>query len=249
LSSLNPIGHPFIELHTVDSTNNYATGLVHAAMAQHGIAVFAHEQTKGRGQRNKPWISEGKNNIAISIIIEPKGLSTSQIFLLSKAMAVGVLDFFNTRTTGGCSIKWPNDLYWRDRKAGGILIENIVQGSIWKFAIAGIGLNINQTDFSGLQNKAVSLRQITGKTFDPLLLAKDLCKSLDLQFKKLFTEPQSISRAYHEHLYKRNEKVRLKKGSQVFDAVIKEVTDLGQLVADHGAEERFNAGEVEWVMQ
>ena len=217
-------------------------------MAQHGMAVFAHEQTKGRGQRHKQWISEGKNNIAISIIIEPEGLSTSQVFLLSKAIAVGVLGFFNNHTAGGCAIKWPNDLYWRDRKAGGILIENIIQGSKWKYAIAGIGLNVNQTAFSGLESKAVSLRQITGKKFEPVLLAKELCKSLEEQFGKLFSQPQGISHAYHSNLYKLNEKVRLKKGTQVFDAIVKEVTDLGQLVVDHGAEERFDAGEIEWVL-
>jgi BirA family transcriptional regulator, biotin operon repressor / biotin---[acetyl-CoA-carboxylase] ligase len=248
LSSLNPIGHPLIELHTVDSTNNYATGLVHAGMAQHGAAVFTHEQTKGRGQRNKPWISEGKNNIAISIILEPKGLSTSQVFLLSKAVAVGVLNFFNSYTRGSTSIKWPNDIYWCDRKAGGILIENIVQGGEWKYAIVGIGLNINQTDFRGLEHKAVSLRQITGKTFEPVMLAKQLCKSLDAQYKKLLSAPRSIGLEYHSNLYKLNEKIRLKKGAQVFDAIVREVTDLGQLVVEHGAEERFDVGEVEWVI-
>lgn len=248
MSSLNRIGLPFIELHTVDSTNNYATGLVHAGMAQHGTAVFSHAQTKGRGQRNKQWISEGKNNIAISVVIEPEGLSTSQVFLLGKAVAVAVLHFFNHHTWGGLSIKWPNDLYWCDRKAGGILIENSMQGGRWKYAIVGIGLNINQTNFSGLEHKAVSLKQITGKTFEPLLLARELCKSIEEQYRRLFTDPHAISQAYHSSLYRLNEKVRLKKGNQVFEAVIKEVTDLGQLVVEHGGEERFEVGEVEWVL-
>ncbi|HEU4633727.1 MAG TPA: biotin--[acetyl-CoA-carboxylase] ligase [Flavisolibacter sp.] len=248
MSSLKLIGLPFIELHTVDSTNNYATGLVHAGMAQHGTAVFAHTQTKGRGQRNKPWISEAKNNVAISVVIEPDGLSTSQVFLLGKAVAVAVLHFFNNYARGGLSIKWPNDIYWCDRKAGGILIENSIQGGRWKYAIAGIGLNINQTNFSGLETRAVSLKQITGKTFEPRMLALELCDSIDQQYRRLFSEPQAISQAYHAALYRLNEKVRLKKGSQVFDAVIKEVTDLGQLVVEHGAEERFDVGEVEWVI-
>ncbi len=247
MSSSNPIGHPFIELHTVDSTNNYATGLVHAAMAQHGTAVFAHEQTKGRGQRNKTWLSEAGTNIALTVIIEPTGLSTSQIFLLSKAVAVGTLCFFDKHASGGVRIKWPNDIYWCDRKAGGILIENIIQGGIWKNAIVGIGLNINQTDFSRLGKKAVSLKQITGKNFEPKALAQALCNYLDQQYHKLMTEPHLVSQEYHAHLYKLNEKVKLKKGSRIFEATVKEVTDLGQLVVEHAAEERFEVGEVEWV--
>ncbi|MBD0288874.1 MAG: biotin--[acetyl-CoA-carboxylase] ligase, partial [Flavisolibacter sp.] len=63
------INVPFIELQQVDSTNNYATALVHAGMAQHGTAVFAHEQTEGRGQRQKVWETGKGENIAISIIL------------------------------------------------------------------------------------------------------------------------------------------------------------------------------------
>ena len=247
MSSLNPIGFPFIELPTVDSTNNYAMGLVHAGMAQHGTAVFTHEQTKGRGQRNKIWSSQAKNNIAISIVIEPKGLSSSQVFILSKAIAIGTLNFFNSYAQSDVRIKWPNDIYWRDRKAGGILIDNVFQGSDWKYAIAGIGLNINQTHFGEL-NKAVSLKQITGKDFEPLLLAKELCNYLDKAYCKLIIEPQRIAPEYRSSLYKLDEKVKLKKGSRVFEATIKDVTDLGQLMVKHAAEERFDVGEVEWVI-
>jgi BirA family biotin operon repressor/biotin-[acetyl-CoA-carboxylase] ligase len=214
----------------VDSTNNYAMGLVHAGMAQHGTSVFAHEQTKGRGQRNKQWLSETNSNIALSIIFEPQEWSTSQLFILSKLVSTGVLHFFNSYTTGGVAIKWPNDIYWCDRKAGGILIENIIQGSEWKYSVAGIGLNINQTDFKKLKNKAVSLRQITGSSFDPSSLAIELCIYLDA------------------NLFQLGKKVKLKKGSRLFEAVIKDVTSLGQLVVQHAVEERFEVGEVEWVI-
>src|SRR5256885_16124829 len=99
-------------------------GLVHAGMAQHGTAVFTHEQTKGKGQRNRQWQSQKDQNIAISLVIEPKSLVISELFILSMTIATGVKHFFNSYTNGDVKIKWPNDIYWRDRKAGGILIEN-----------------------------------------------------------------------------------------------------------------------------
>ncbi|MFN1208770.1 biotin--[acetyl-CoA-carboxylase] ligase, partial [Enterococcus lactis] len=72
-------------------------------------------------------------------------------------------------------IKWPNDIYFQDRKAGGILIENIINGQLWKWAVVGVGLNINQVQFLGdIESKAVSLKQITGKTFDCFQLAQEL---------------------------------------------------------------------------
>ncbi|MGZ3850443.1 MAG: biotin--[acetyl-CoA-carboxylase] ligase, partial [Flavisolibacter sp.] len=225
MSSLKPIGFPFIELPTVDSTNNYAMGLVHAGMAQHGMAVFTHDQTKGKGQRGKNWASQAGNNIALSVILEPKGLHTAQVFLLSKALALGALEFFNSLVREPGRIKWPNDLYWRDRKAGGILIENLIQGGEWRFAVAGIGLNLNQTDFGELDKKAVSVKQITGKEGDPLSLSRELCRYLETSYHQLLENPQAIAAAYQAHLYKRGEKARFKKDNRQFEATVRRVTD------------------------
>ncbi|RYF81428.1 MAG: biotin--[acetyl-CoA-carboxylase] ligase [Chitinophagaceae bacterium] len=119
LTSSFLIGNPFLELQQVESTNNYATGAVHEGMAQHGMAVFAHHQTKGKGQHNKTWISDAGKNIAMSVVLQPPGLSLSQSFLISMATAVAVNSFFATYAGSETKVKWPNDLYWRDRKAGG----------------------------------------------------------------------------------------------------------------------------------
>jgi BirA family biotin operon repressor/biotin-[acetyl-CoA-carboxylase] ligase len=243
-----PIGSPFIELQSVDSTNNYAMGMVHAGMAQGGTAVFAHAQTKGRGQRGRSWHSDAASNIALSLIIDPKPLAPTQLFLLSKCIAVAVLRFFNRYATSEVTLKWPNDLYWRDRKAGGILIENVLHGPEWRWAIAGIGLNINQTVFPEAATRPVSLKQITGRHYDPPALAKELCAEVDACFRQLLTEPQVLLDQYQQHLFRRGEKVRLRSGRRVFEATILGVTNAGELVVQHALEERFAVGEVEWVL-
>lgn len=238
----------FIELQQVDSTNNYATALAHAGMAQHGSAVFAHQQIKGRGQRDKQWLSEGGQNIALSIILQTGKLATSQLFLLSMAVAVGAQRWLMQYAGEDVKIKWPNDLYWRDRKAGGILIENILHGSEWKYAIAGIGVNVNQTYFEGLESRAVSIKQITGRDFEPVMLAKELQMSIFQSYQELLADTGKVVEAYLSGLYALNRKVRLKKGSRVFEAEIKSVTSQGQLVVSHATEEYFNVGEVEWII-
>lgn len=222
--------------------------MVHAAMAQHGLTVFAHEQTKGRGQRNRQWVADARSNITVSFVLAPPELSTSQMFLLSRMVATAVYRFFNKYTTGELAIKWPNDLYWRDRKAGGILIENVIQGSEWKYAIAGIGLNINQTSFDDLEGRAVSLKQITGRTFEPLALVKELAQYMEEQFQLLVKDPQALTRFYNDHLYKLQEVVRFKKENRLFEARVEGVSDLGQLIVRHAVEERFDVGEVEWLI-
>jgi BirA family biotin operon repressor/biotin-[acetyl-CoA-carboxylase] ligase len=241
------LGFPFIELRKVESTNNYAMGLIHAGMAQHGTTVFAHDQTMGKGQRDKQWLSAPNKNITLSLIVKPFGLKTKDLFLLSMCVANGVQRFLNIYAGEEIKIKWPNDIYWCDRKAGGILIENVIQGKNWKYAVIGIGLNINQTDFGDFK-KAVSLKQITGNTYDIVEMAKELIKFLASSFQELADNINGIVHDYHQNLYKWNEKIHLKKDDQKIEAILKEVCVDGMLVVQHEKEEKFKVGEVEWLL-
>ena len=221
--------------------------LIHEGMAQHGTVVLAHEQTKGKGQRNKQWISAPNQNLMFSLIIEPFGLSPAQVFLLSMSVANGVHDFFNKYAGDQTKIKWPNDLFWCDRKAGGILIENIIQGAKWKQAIIGIGININQTDF-GEFKKAVSLRMITGTTYKTVELAKDLLFFLDQSFHTLAKDITSVTDLYHHNLYRLNETIDFKKDQTIHRGLLKGVNTKGQLLIQGGEGEKlFNVGEIEWL--
>lgn len=248
MSSPNLIGQPFIELLTVESTNNYAMGLARAGMAQHGTVVFTHDQTRGKGQRTKEWLSQKGENIAMSVIIEPQNLKVSELFSLSMMTATAVHEFIEKRVEDEVTIKWPNDIYWRDRKAAGILIENLWQGTEWKFAVVGIGININQTDFGELGSKAVSLKQITGKHFEPVISAKNLCEIIEEKYRLLLSNPFLVVNEYKKHLYRINRKITLKKDSRVFEAEFKDVNSSGQMVVQHALEEKFSVGEVEWII-
>ncbi len=252
------IGLPFIELQSIDSTNNYARDQIRAVSLPerqeaglHGLAVFAHQQTAGKGQRGKSWVAEKDTSIALSILINPASLGISQQFQLSAAIAVATGQFFRKYAGDDTKIKWPNDLYWQDRKAGGILIENIISGAgIWEWAIAGIGININQVRFPAELPNPVSLKQITGQDFDPCQLARELCYFLDAAYSRLCTEGfPGIYQEYCANLYKFGQSVRLKKDTRVFEAVIKAVTPEGRLLVQHAIEEEYNFGEVEWVLQ
>ncbi len=217
-------------------------------MAQPGSAVFAHHQTRGKGQRNKQWQSAAHQNIAISIIVNPAPLSASQTFLVSMATALAVQRFYQQYAGEETTIKWPNDIYWRDRKTAGILIENTWQGTDWKWCVIGIGININQTKFGEAEGKAVSLKQITGRSFVPLALSKELCTYLQAFLNELIVSPAGIEASYIKALYKLNETVLLKKDGRTFSALIKSVTPQGQLVVQTAVEELFSVGEVEWVI-
>ncbi len=250
-----PLGLPFIELQSVDSTNNYARQQLHAGLAQHGMAIFAQEQTAGKGQRGRVWTTQKGSNLILSIIVKPRPLQLGQQFRLSACVAVATRDLFMKYAGDDTKIKWPNDLYWQDRKAGGILIENIVGGQApdisgreWT-SIIGIGININQTDFDAEIKNPVSLKQITGKEFNPVELAKELCSMLDSRYTELVENGfENIYKEYLAHLYKRKAAVRLKKGAKVFEAMIEGVSPAGKLIVQHSIREEFDFGEVEWVI-
>lgn len=245
---------PFVSLETVDSTNNYALHLVHAGLAQHGTAVFTHEQTAGKGQRQKTWHATAGENILMSLLLRPEGLSIADQPALNAAVALGTYDFFSRYAGDDTSIKWPNDLYWQDRKAVGILVENIISagtegGGAWKWAVAGIGVNINQTNFGDFNRRPVSLRQITGRSYDLITLARELRHCVLKQYDALQKDgTAAILALYNQRLYKLHEKVKLKKDNRVFETEIRGVGADGRLTVFHGIEETFAHGEVEWII-
>jgi len=238
----------FIQLLVTDSTNNYAMALAKNGEAQHGMAVFAHHQTAGKGQRGKTWKDTAGQNIALSVLLNAKGLLVSSQFGVSIAAALAAQRFFSKYALDETKIKWPNDIYWRDRKAAGILIENLISGQEWQWAIAGIGVNINQAVFEGLDN-AVSLKQITGREFNIIDLAMELAALVMDYFNQLQTKGfEHLLALYNDFLYKKNEQVTLKKNTAVFNCIVKEVNASGELVTDGPIQQNFTFGEVEWLI-
>lgn len=165
---------------------------VHAGLAKHGDSWLALEQTAGKGQRGKTWQSDPGENIIFTAVLEPTFLPLDSQVLLSKAVALGCYDFFSHYAGDETRLKLPNDLYWRDRKAGGILIENVIKSHKWTHAVVGIGININQTSFSPDLPNPVSLKQITGKTFDVLDLSRELGECLEKRYRQLEGNAGSI---------------------------------------------------------
>jgi len=201
----------------------------------------------------------------MSMLVKPQPLPLARQFHLNACVAVSAHEFFSRYAGDDTTIKWPNDLYWQDRKAGGVLIESIVRSpsvaigsptamqesgvGAWDWAIIGIGININQTVFPSHLPNPVSLKQITGKSFDVIDLTRRLCEILNKNFMLLQDGGfEKIYDDYLEHLYKKDKKVMLKKGIRVFEAVIRSVSPSGKLVVQHGIEEEFDSGEIEWVM-
>lgn len=241
------IGHPLIQLKSVDSTNNYAHDQLHAKLAAHGYAVFAEDQFAGRGQRGKIWKAEPGSNILLSVILDTSFIPLHQQFYVGIAAALAGFELFAAYVTDDTKIKWPNDIYWQNRKAGGILVETTNIGQ-QRFSIVGFGININQTAFPDI-GRPVSLKQITGKSFDPFALAKELCHCLEKRYVQLKQGAfHDLLKEYNAVLFKKGAIAKLKKNNIAFECTIEQVNHHGELVVTNGVQQCFSFGEVEWII-
>ena len=234
-----------IELESVDSTNNYAMARIHEGLASDGMLYLAHHQWAGKGQRGKIWMSEPGQNLMMSLVIKPSPLNLTQQFLFSAAVALAILDLLKGFQNKNWKIKWPNDIYWSDRKAGGLLIESVVTGQIWDWAVVGIGMNLNQSFFPGEIPNAISLNQITGARYEPVAIARELVPRIRERISILHKTPDQTLRVLNDSLYKKDQVITLKKNGELFVSVLKAVDSTGLLITENGS---FKLGEVEWIV-
>ncbi|HRN47718.1 MAG TPA: biotin--[acetyl-CoA-carboxylase] ligase [Niabella sp.] len=245
----------FIELPAIDSTNNYALSLVKTqklterqTTSLHGTVVFAHEQLQGKGQRGKKWLSAPGENLLMSLILDTKAIKLHQQFLLSAFIATKTRHFVEKLIEKETFIKWPNDIYIQDKKAGGILIENILAGSDWKWAVAGIGININQKEFDASIPNAISINQITGLPYNCKDLAAKLSKLIIENFDSVTIKGEELINEYNQFLFRRGQQVRFKKENRLFEAQVIGVNTNGKLIVNHSTQELFSFGEIEWII-
>jgi BirA family transcriptional regulator, biotin operon repressor / biotin---[acetyl-CoA-carboxylase] ligase len=241
------IGNPLIKLLQVDSTNNYAHWLVKQGNIINGTAILTEFQTDGRGQMGKNWQSNANENILTSIVLDISTIPIQNQFFLLASIALGCCEFFKEFTNLPTAIKWSNDIFINDNKAGGILIETTQHLSV-RYAIVGIGLNINAMQFQKFSPPPTSLQLLTQQQYNIDQLATVLYKKITDQYKLLLHGNQeAILKAYNSHLYKKNETITLKKENIKFNCIVKNVNEFGELVVENSVYDKFRFGDVQWV--
>jgi BirA family biotin operon repressor/biotin-[acetyl-CoA-carboxylase] ligase len=163
---------------------------IKAGLAKSGSCYTADFQTNGKGQHGRVWESSKGQNLLSSYILELNTLDALKYWTpadqigFSAAIALGARAFFAAFAGSETKIKKPNDIYFSDRKAGGILIENLVRGQEWTWAVIGIGMNINQTEFSpaalnSVSSNPISLQEITNQSWDIKKMQQHLSEALN----------------------------------------------------------------------
>lgn len=199
-SAITP-GFPLVELTQTDSTNRYLTQWCDDRRGQvpELTTVRADYQTAGKGQRGNSWESAPGCNLLFSFVLYPTFLEARRQFALSQLVSLAIKEELDG-LTDSISIKWPNDIYWRDRKICGILIEHDLDGTHIGRSVAGIGLNVNQETFESDAPNPVSLLQITHTRHDLHAL---LCGIMDRVARYYDTLRRDTPEAWTRHVGQR----------------------------------------------
>jgi BirA family biotin operon repressor/biotin-[acetyl-CoA-carboxylase] ligase len=244
------VGQNLLTLKEVDSTNNFLKNLLsNSKPVPEGTVIMAESQFAGRGQQNNQWHAEPGKNLTFSVLLKPSFLAVTDQFDLTRAISLAVYDTLCPILGHELKIKWPNDIYYGDKKLGGMLIENLLQGSVIKSAIIGIGINVNQEHFPGDAGNATSVKQILQKDCNLRDILADICNNIEAYYLALKAGKTNFVRnAYLDRLYWFNQNKRFKAAGDTFDGTITGVKQNGLLVVNKdGKETTYSLKEIEFL--
>jgi BirA family biotin operon repressor/biotin-[acetyl-CoA-carboxylase] ligase len=233
----------------VTSTNSVLKEKIRFGNASEGTVILAEYQTSGRGRGKNRWESEPGKNLLVSILFFP-GIMAGRFFLLNEFISLAIVDAISGFGIDAC-VKWPNDVYLKDKKVAGLLIENSITSQEITQCIAGIGLNLNQRNFPAEIPNPVSLihhldRETERQQFLDILLDK-----LNQRYGQLKAEKYSgLNTEYNTRLYKLGEQISyFTKDTALQSGILKEVSEDGKINIQTGqSEKQFLFGEIELIL-
>jgi BirA family biotin operon repressor/biotin-[acetyl-CoA-carboxylase] ligase len=195
-----------------------------------GTVFLAYEQTSGRGQHKNFWESEPGANLTFSVVVYPDFLEIRHQFMLSKVVVLGIYKALY-KYVDNLKVKWPNDIYAGTKKLGGILIENSIMYGLLKSSVIGIGLNVNQIQFTGDAPNPVSLKNLTNEHYDCDRILSEVLSGINWYYNLLREgEEEQIDEEYTSKLYRLNEVCQYRTEDEDFEGEIIGVNEIGQLL-------------------
>jgi len=241
------IGKNCLKFEEISSTNDWLMNNSSTGLSE-GTVVWTLNQIKGKGQRGSSWQSEVSKSLTFSVLLKPSFLLISKAFDLSICVALAIHDCLN-ELRPGFQIKWPNDIYFENKKLAGVLIENQITKMRYHQVVVGIGLNVNQDEFSDLPN-AISLKQIVGVEFPLEKVLERLCETLEARYLQLRAGKfEVIKQEYLSKLYRFQETHFFKSHHEIIQGSIVDVLRNGRLQVElsDGEFRDFDIKEIEFL--
>ncbi|WP_417557840.1 biotin--[acetyl-CoA-carboxylase] ligase [Mesoflavibacter zeaxanthinifaciens] len=218
-----------IKLNAIDSTNLFLRSLSIDTNVEDFTVVVAKHQTKGRGQMGTVWSSQDAKNLTFSVFKRFDNLKLDQHFVISMVASLAVINTLKKLNLPKLSVKWPNDILSANKKICGILIENVIKQNNVAATVVGIGLNVNQVNFSNLP-QASSLLNVTGIPYDLDELLQSILKELETLFDLVESNQfKTIKTTYESYLFRKDKPSTFKNEEGLFSGFIKGVSNEGLL--------------------
>lgn len=229
----------------INSTNVYLYDKISEKNDISDTVVVAAHQMAGRGMDKNRWESEAGKNLLFSIALNVNFLEAENQFKISQAVSVAIVETLSQFVDNQqLYIKWPNDIYFGDKKLAGMLIQNTIEGRMMGVSIIGIGLNVNQIEFSSDIPNPISLKQISGEDFDLEnllnLLIKNIKSSVEglrIKENQIAINEKYISKAYRyrqwaDYVYKNKVKSMIINGFDCYGRLILEDQSGDEIICD-----------------
>lgn len=219
-----------VRLDEVESTNLQLKKITRESHPEEGSLVIADYQTAGRGQMGTSWFSSKGENLLFSLLIYPQHVVANEQFIISRFASLAVKNMLD-QFTNDIRIKWPNDIYWQDKKIAGMLIENDIQGKYIENSVIGIGINVNEQTFPSELPNPVSLRQITGSVQNRDYMLETFMREFFLLYREFQQgRVEVIEDEYMLDLYRVNDYYWYEDATGRFQAMIEDVLPSGHLL-------------------
>lgn len=216
------------------STNEVAQDLLRTGVKE-GTVVITDNQFAGKGQTGNQWSSFPGQNLTFSLILHPYFLMPKEQFLITVILSLGIKDALEEILPGEVKIKWPNDIFFNNKKIAGLLIENVLRGNNYDSCVAGIGLNVNQTDFPA-DITATSIKLVTNQEVELNLMLNSLVTSIATFYHKLQDDRKLLQETYQQSMLGLGEERKFKAAGDEFVGIIQGTDEFGRLQIKQGTE-------------
>lgn len=233
------IGREIVYLEKTGSTNKEAKKLADKE-GREGTVVIAEEQTKGRGRLNRSWMSAPYENILMSLVFRP-ALPPSKIFSLTMITSIAIVNAVKKTTGLKTKIKWPNDIYYNNKKLAGILTELNAGRNKINYAIIGIGLNVNfdPGKYPEIKEIATSLFNETGKIISRSELLQTILTEIEKEYNSLLKgRINKIRKSWNKYSLISGKNVIIFTGGYSEEGIAESIAEDGSLILIKGNGDR-----------
>ncbi len=237
------LGRNFIYCDEVDSTNTVL--LTSKDFKQNGTVLLSEFQSKGRGRKERAWISNAGQNLTFSILLK-QDFDENNINLINFGASLAVAQSIENLFQLDVELKWPNDVLVEKKKIAGILLESTSKANKIHKVVVGIGINVNQPNFPGkFEIQPTSIRREFKSTVNRERLLSELLNIYESILETAEKHPKKIFNDWRDRCKMIGEKIKIIEGDKIKTGVFDDIDDNGYLILKVGdKKEKIHHGDV-----